>query len=205
MSAVSTAAVLAALAIVSTAGLCAHAAGSVEDEAFQKQIFNRAIGKDRIHACYRRVYDASHLASHPQQNTRTMTLLVTGSAEESGSPTYVLGLGMTFRKTGTHFETYGDCGSIHGAGANAGPATAVHCAVDCDGGSIDVALKNAQSVLVSIPEGARIWKAGASSENDESQRFGTDDKLFRLDRTKLTDCLSLAGEDDDKALLRKGQ
>ncbi len=196
----------AVLALASTAHLQAQAAGADQNAAFQKQIFNRTIGKDRIHACYRRIYDAPHLASHPQQNVRTMTLLVTGSAEDPASPTYALGLGVTFRRSGTHFETYGSCGSI-GDGTPGGKANVVNCGVDCDGGSIDVALKNDKSVLVSIPEGARIWKAGSNSDetNDESRRFGADDKLFRLDRTKLTDCISLVGDDDEKAQLRKGQ
>lgn len=205
MRSASLAVTLAVLAVTPTLASPAQAAGSAQDEAFQKQIFNRTIDKDSIHACYSRVYDAPHLAKHPQQNVRTMTLLVTGSADSSIGATYALGLGVTFRRTGTHFETYGSCGSI-GDGSG-GKTNVVNCGVDCDGGSINVALKNATSVLVSIPDGARIWKAGNTSdeENDESKRFGADDKLFRLDRTKLTDCLSLAGEDDEKAMLRKGQ
>jgi hypothetical protein len=207
MRSASLAAALAAWAAASMLGLPAYAAGSAQNEAFQKQVFNRTIGKDRIHACYKRVYDAPHLASHPQQNVRTMTLLVTGSAEDPTSPTYSLGLGVTFRKSGAHFETYGSCGTIGDGTPNGGKANVVNCGVDCDGGAINVALKNEKSVLVSIPEGARIWKAGNSSDesNDESRRFGADDKLFRLDRTKLTDCLPLVGDGDEKAQLRKGQ
>lgn len=192
------------LAVVTAAP--AMAAGSAPDEAFQRQIFGRVIGKDKLHACYRRVYDAPHLAGHPKQNVRSMTLLVSGSADDSAAPSYALGLGVTFRKAGTHFETFGGCGSIASADAPAAQAKVAHCGVDCDGGAIDVRLKDEKSVLVAIPDGARIWKAGSDSEDsDERKRFGADDKLFRLDRTALTDCLSLVGDEDEKAMLRRGQ
>ncbi|MGO4334604.1 hypothetical protein AB4037_06810 [Labrys sp. KB_33_2] len=200
--------VLAEAVLILMAGTAstALAAGSAPDEAFQRQVFGRTIDKDRIHACYRRAYDAPHLGSHPQQNVRTMTLLVTGSAEEGADPGYTLGLGVTFRKAGTHFETFGGCGAIGSSAAPAAKATIAHCSVDCDGGAIDVRLKNEKSVLVAIPDGARIWKAGSDSEDsDERKRFGADDKLFRLDRTALTDCLSLVGDEDEKAMLRRGQ
>jgi hypothetical protein len=207
MRSASSVAAFAALIAATTASLPAHAASVEQNEAFQKQIFGRAIAKNRIHACYKRVYDAPHLASHPQQNVRTMTLLVTGKGEDPAMPTYDLGLGVTFRKSGSHFETYGSCGTIGDGTPQGGKANVVNCGVDCDGGSINVALKNEKSVLVSIPEGARIWKAGNPSddEHDESRRFGSDDKLFRLDRTQLSDCLSLTVDDDEKPELRKGQ
>jgi len=58
-------------------------------------------------------------------------------------------------------------------------------------------------VLVSIPEGARIWRAGSDDDSDHRKRFGADDKLFRLDRTALTQCLSLADDDKEKAAMRR--
>ncbi|WP_146126952.1 hypothetical protein [Labrys okinawensis] len=196
----------AALILMAAEAPPARSAGSAPDEAFQRQVFGRVIGKDKIHACYRRAYDAPHLGRHPQQNVRTMTLLVAGSAEEGADPGYTLALGVTFRKAGTHFETFGGCGSIGPSGAPAAKANVAHCSVDCDGGAIDIRLKDDKSVLVAIPDGARIWKAGSDSEDsDERKRFGTDDKLFRLDRTALTDCLSLVGDEDEKAMLRRGQ
>ena len=78
--------------------------------------------------------------------------------------------------------------------------------MDCDGGSIDVAIKDAKSVLVSIPAGARLWRAGSDDDSGNARkRFGADDKLFRLDKVALTQCLSLASDDKVKAALRRGQ
>ena len=196
-----------ALCLVSGFASVARAGAPPEDAAFQTSLFGRAIGKGKAHACFSRVYDADHLTHHPQQNVRTMLLLVTGDASDVASPTYNLGLGVTFRKTGTHFETSGDCGALHNATSPGESPKVAHCGVDCDGGAIDVSLENATSVLVAIPAGARIWKAGSTDDvpGDERKRFGSDDKVFRLGKTALTDCLSLVSEAKDKAALRRGQ
>ena len=169
-------------------------------EAFQQRLFGRPLGKNPIHVCFSRVYDGAHLAQHRQQNVRTMLLLVKGNLEEN-APSYALRMGVTFRASGTHFESSGDCGAIHDA--DTGGTGIAHCGVDCDGGEIDVAIKDAKSVLVSIPEGARIWRAGSDDDSDHRKRFGADDKLFRLDRTALTQCLSLADDDKEKAAMRR--
>jgi hypothetical protein len=177
---------------------------SKDDEAFQQRLFGRAVAGTQIHACFSRVYDAAHLAQHPRQNVRTMLLLVKANSD-SDQPAYALSLGVTFRKSGAHFESAGNCGSIHDAGEAGGSAAGVHCGVDCDGGSIDVAIKDAKSVVVSIPTGARIWRAGSINDSDKAKRFGSDDKAFRLDKVALTECLRLADDSKEKAAMRRGQ
>jgi hypothetical protein len=199
---------LAVLAIAITCvNFAARAGGSPADDAFQKRLFGRALNAKPGHACFSRVYDAAHLAQHPQQNVRTMLLLVRGNAESGDEPSYGLGMGVTFRQSGTHFESGGNCGSIHDDSDAPGSGNVAHCGVDCDGGSIDVALKDATSVLVSIPEGARLWRAGSDSEasGNARKRFGADDKVFRLDKVPLTQCLGLANDNKEKAMLRRGQ
>jgi hypothetical protein len=180
----------------------AHAEESKEDQAFQQRLFGRAVEGKPIRACFTRVYDAGHLGQHPQQNVRTMLLLVRADTEP---PKYALRLGVTFRKSGTHFESAGDCGAIHDTADTGGTAAVAHCGVDCDGGSIDVAIKDAKSVLVSIPAGARIWRAGSVNDSDQRKRFGSDDKVFHLDKTALTECLRLADDNAEKAAMRRGQ
>lgn len=185
----------------------ACAAGSADEQALQAQIFGHALGASRAHACFRRVYEAQHLKKHPQQNVRTMTLLVTGDVSDPHAPAYSVGIDVNFRKSGTHFETYGSCGAIS-ADVPGEAANVVNCGVDCDGGEIDVKLKDDRTVLVSIPEGARVWDASSDEDEEPAEgrgHFGADDRLFRLDRTALTYCLSLAGDDDDKAAIRNGQ
>ena|GEM_PF-509171 len=201
-------ALLTALAVaIADANVTARAAGSKEDEAFQTQLFGHALNTKQNHACFSRVYDVGHLAQHPRQNVRTMLLLVTGNASSDNAPDYGLGIGVTFRKSGTHFESAGNCGAIHDTADAGGSAGVAHCGVDCDGGSIDVAIKDAKSVLVSIPEGARLWRAGSDEEEpgNTRKRFGADDKVFRLDKVALTQCLRLADDNKVKAMLRRGQ
>jgi hypothetical protein len=182
----------------------ARAQESKDDAAFQQHLFGRTLEGTQIHACFNRVYDAGHLAQHPRQNVRTMLLLVKADAD-SDQPRYGLRLGVTFRKSGAHFDSAGDCGAIHDTADVGGSTGVAHCGVDCDGGSIDVAIKDAKSVLVSIPEGARIWRANANDDSDQRRRFGSDDKVFRLDKVALTQCLRLADDSKEKASMRRGQ
>ena len=75
----------------------------------------------------------------------------------------------------------------------------------CDGGHIDVSVKDGQSILVSIPDGARTWDPESGEEPPASARFGLDDKLFRLDRTDLKTCLPLVYDDEAKAAIAGGK
>jgi hypothetical protein len=192
--------------------LPAFAAGaSGNAAALQTQIFGHPLGTEKAHACFQRAYDAKHLESHPDQNVRTMTLLVTGDVSDPNAPAYSVAIDVRFRKAETHFQTYGSCWSVEGEGGES--ASAIGCGIDCDGGRIDINLKDDKSILVGIPDGARMWDpnsvsdsaSDAEDEPDSPGQFGADDKLFQLDRTALTDCLPLAGEDDEKAALQKGQ
>ena len=197
------AALLAAF-VFAGANFSARAQESKEDADFQQRLFGRALDGGQIHACFSRVYDAAHLAQHPRQNVRTMLLLVKAESDND-QPRYELRLGVTFRKSGAHFDSAGDCGSIHDTSDVGGSAAVAHCGVDCDGGSIDVAIKDEKSVLVSIPYGARIWRAGSVNDSDRAKRFGADDKAFRLDKVALTECLRLADDGKEKASMRRGQ
>ncbi len=130
-----------------------------------------------------------------------MKLLVKGVND---GPSYHLGLSVSFRGRKSPLETTGDCGSLHDEGSKTGDT--VHCGVACDGGLIDVTLKGKDSVLVAIPDGARMGVdeiADGTEFAREPKRFGADDKIFRLDRTSLADCMPLADDEAEKAALRR--
>jgi len=155
-------------------------------------LFGRDPGKDKVYACYTRRYDAAHLKAHPKQNVEDMTLLVDSYIDGDSGRQHLLEIGVHFRKRQTLFQLSGACGStVDGK-------TALSCGFDCDGGHVDVRVKDAESILVSIPDGAQTWDPG-ESEPPADARFGPDDKLFRLDRTSLRDCLPEALDDDVKA------
>jgi hypothetical protein len=156
---------------------------------------------DKAFACYTRHYDEAHLKGHPQQNVTDMTLLVEsqGTGEDKY---YSLSIGVDFRKA-KGLQVAGGCGSTV---AN---EKLLNCAVDCDGGAIDVRLKDADSVLIDIPNGARTWNplddtdedAGPDPSDNPDAAFGPDDKTFRVDRAALNLCTDLVSDDEDKKLL----
>jgi hypothetical protein len=190
------------VALAASAAPLPAVAGAPSPEDFTKRLMGRAPGKGKTAACFNRVYDDSHLAAHPQQNVRTMTLLV---LIDSNTPdNYDLRVGVTFRNRKHFFETQGDCMSPHPE-EGAPAASGVHCSIACDGGSIDVALKDNGSVLLTMPAGARLWRPGADDNDTVHGAFGPDDKLFRVDRGDLPQCLPLASAKDEKALLTRGE
>ena len=155
-------------------------------------------------ACFNRIYDPAHLASHPQQNVKTMTLL---AVVDPANPDEVqLRFGVAFRSRKGMLETNGGCAVVNDENGKPTSATSAHCGVDCDGGAIDVTLKGDGNVLVGIPAGARLWKPGSDNPDDNVHgAFGSDDKLFRLDRAALDQCLPLAADKNEKARLKSGR
>lgn len=187
--------VAAALAFSASALSAASATAAGAD--FTTKLMGRAPGKGKTIACFSRVYDEAHLAAHPQQNVRAMVLMVSISPDNPDS--LDLRVGTNFRSRKILFQTEGECSHPEPGSGSA------HCAVACDGGSIDVALKDNGSVLLTIPDGAQVWRPGAADNDTERGAFAADDKLFRLDRADLGQCLPLAADKEEKALLKAGQ
>lgn len=191
-----------ALVTASIAGgsFAACAAGADADEAFVKRLFGKPAGPERSSACFERAYDASHLAHHPLQKVSVMKLLVTAEPEpESKALVYSFRLRLRYRNRRGEFESTGECGRAETADSGR-----FGCGVDCDGGGIEVALaKDNKSVLVKV-ERIRTWRANAPGDDASSQSLlgGTDDRLFRLDRTRLEDCKSLVTDREELATLR---
>jgi hypothetical protein len=175
---------------------------------FARRLMGKALGMERLSGCFKRVYDQVHLAQHPLQRVRAMMLLVSTEmvatgAVGSSSRTFELTIGVNFRDRVNHFETGGVCGSL--SKTDGIPTEAVHCGVECDGGSIDVALKDDKSVLVSIPDGARLWGPDFTDVHDHGPKFGADDKIFRLDRASLADCLPIVHNEKERAEIVQGR
>src|ERR1700685_3055193 len=140
-------------AVATMATLSGATGAGAED--FVSRLLGRAPSKGKTYACFTRVYDPAHLASHPQQNVRSMILLVVVDSDDPDS--YQLRIGSHFRTRKGMLDTAGDCAVPHD---DTGGAAGAHCSVACDGGAIEVALKDKDAVMLSIPEGARVWKPG---------------------------------------------
>jgi hypothetical protein len=162
-------------------------------------LFGPGSGTDRALACFVRHYDAAHLDSHPKQNVTDMVVLVDRPEAVDGDVWYALSVGVNFRKVADQMQVSGGCS------AGEGGSKLLGCGIDCDGGQIDVRQRDAKSILVDIPFGARTYNPSSDAEDPPEAAFGEDDKLFRLDRADLAQCLSLVSDDELKAKIAAAQ
>ena len=161
------------------------------------RIFGRDPGSSAAHACFIRKYTKAHLASHPDQNVTTMLAYV--SKQEGPDAYYGVNLQVNFRQMNKPFQVAGSC--------NQNEKGALACGIDCDGGILSVRVKNEESILVDIPQSVRLFDPSASDESADlpkGARFGSDDKLFRLDRTDLSDCAAVIFDEETKAKVISG-
>jgi hypothetical protein len=185
----------------------ALAAGAATPEEFARRLLGREPAKGSTYACFSRLYDVAHLAAHPQQNVREMIALVVYTVDpKEDQRQYDLRLGVAFRKRAHMIQAEGDCRALKPENDPKGPVTA-HCSVACDGGSVDVALKDNGSLLVTLPDGARMFTSDEGDKQGEADLkglhggFGADDKLFRVDRAEIKQCLELGADADEKAAM----
>lgn len=165
------------------------------------KIFGRDPGSGAANACFLRHYTKAHLASHPKQNVTDMLVYV--GKQEGTEQYYSVNMQVNFRQLKKPFQVSGNCS------ADAEGKKALSCGIDCDGGHIDVRLKNETSLLVEIPTYARIFDPADLETDDRADvpdkaRFGADDKIFRVDRTDLKDCAPVIYDEGIKAKVLQG-
>jgi hypothetical protein len=193
-----------AAAIASVAGACAcHAQDGVDKAkaaAFDVQMFGGPPGH-KTYACFVRRYDASHLAQHPKQKVSAMKLLVTAeNAPEDKTVNYSFRLGFKYRHRGGTFDSSGFCNHI--VAETTGGEVRLGCGVDCEGGGINVAMKDDKSALIRL-ERIRIWERNKADQDASNDLVaGADDKIFRVDRSDLHECSELVTDRKELAALR---
>ena len=176
----------------------AASAGAASDIV---KIFGRDPGMSAAHACFIRHYTKAHLASHPKQNVTDMVVYV--GKGDSTDQYYSVNMQVNFRQLKKPFQVSGSCS------AGDDGKKALSCGIDCDGGHIDVRVKNETSLLVEIPEYARIFdpsdlQTDERADVPDKARFGADDKIFRVDRTDLKDCAPVIYDEAVKASVLQG-
>ena len=192
----------AAIACVIGASACNAQDGvdKAKATAFDNRMFGGPFGQ-KTYACFVRRYDAGHLAQHPKQKVSAMKLLVTAEdAPEDKTVNYSFRLGFKYRhRTGT-FDSSGFCSHI--VAENAGGEIRLGCGVDCEGGGIQVAMKDDKSALIRL-ERIRIWERNKPDDDASNDLVaGADDKIFRVDRTDLHECSELVTDRKELAALR---
>ncbi len=195
-------------ALAALPGLPAPAGPAAADEqpdetGFARRVFADNLDKPTAYACFSRHYNAQHMAQHPLQKVTVMRLLLSAERDpDDNKRAYSFRLGVNFRNRPGDFDSSGDCAHLTGDEA-AKQKIDFGCGVDCDGGgiSINLAPDNA-SVLVKL-EAIRIWKGKDNDDDAASElKAGADDKVFRLDRTGVSECASLAMNRKELAAMR---
>jgi len=166
---------------------------------FDARLFARPFD-EKTYACFVRRYDADHLAQHPRQKVSTMKLLVTAEIPpEEKTVNYSFRVGLQYRHRPGKFDSSGSCG--HVVAEDKGDEIRLGCGVDCDGGGIDVAMKDDKSAILRM-ERIRVWDRKRPDEDASDALLGTDDKTFRLDRADLRNCAELVTDRKELAALR---
>jgi hypothetical protein len=148
-----------------------------------------------------RRYDANHLVQHPKQKVSAMKLLVTAEdAPEDKTASYSFRLGFKYRHRAGNFDSSGYCNHI--IAENTGGEIRLGCGVDCEGGGIDVAIKDDKSALIRL-ERIRIWERNKADDASDDLVAGADDKIFRVDRADLHECSELVTDRKELAALRR--
>lgn len=195
------------VALAVAAGAGATSAVQAQEEvdkataaAFDNRMFAGPLGA-KAYACFVRRYDANHLAQHPKQKVSAMKLLVTAEdAPEDKTVNYSFRLGFKYRHRAGNFDSSGFCSHI--VAENTGGEIRLGCGVDCEGGGIEVAMKDDKSALIRL-ERIRIWERNKPDDDASNDLVaGADDKIFRLDRTDNAECASLVTDRKELAALR---
>jgi hypothetical protein len=193
------------LAVACIAGVsAAHAQETVDKAraaAFDSRLFAGPLGQ-KTYACFVRRYDAGHLALHPKQKVSAMKLLVTAEdAPEDKAINYSFRLGFKYRHRAGNFDSSGFCS--HVVAEKSGSEIRYGCGVDCEGGGIEVAMKDDKSALIRL-ERIRIWERNKPDDDASNDLVaGADDKIFRVDRAELRECAELVTDRKELAALRR--
>ena len=153
-------------------------------------LLGRDPGTKSAYACFVRHYDAAHLASHPQQNVRDISMFVQSvyqpaQGSDAASRTDSIELGFNFKGVKRPIQATGSCSVVDGEAG-------LTCGIDCDGGSFNVTTTAATGAIVGIPNPISMWDAAAPDDQPnllpKGAVLGSDDKSFALDRVDLKQC-----------------
>ena len=191
---------LAAMASLAGTSLAQDGVDKARAAAFDNRMFAGPLGQ-KTYACFVRRYDANHLAQHPKQKVSAMKLLVTAeNPPEEKITNYSFRIGVKYRHRPGNFDSSGYCN--HVVAEDKGNEIRFGCGIDCDGGGIDVAMKDDKSAIIQL-ERIRIWDRNKPDDDSSNDLVaGADDKIFRVDRTDLRECAELVTDRKELAALR---
>jgi len=154
----------------------------------------------RTEACFGRVYDAKHLASHPKQRVTSFHLSREFKpdpySEHEPSPEEEMKLidGDYGNVLVTAYVRFRDRPHVYANGLTCrkNDEGTVFCGVECDGGRIDLRTSG-QSLLIENSGFVVVGGCDASEDDRENTTVvspGADDKVFRLDPKPIAACMA---------------
>ena len=153
-------------------------------------------------ACWRRVYDAKHLATHPQQKVTELTFFRRVSGYDAGGAYVVKNPDHIFYHFAFSLKRRGNKRALTTNGDCLGSKTA-DCVVDCDGGGVTIdKLPSGDGLSISLHNGGIAFGGDCYMTTGTWVRPGADDKVFHLDPAPEEACKTLqkkqlGGWDDD--------
>jgi len=135
----------------------------------------------------------------PEAEARRDEAAGRGDAPEDKTINYAFRLGIKYRDRSGNFDQGGYCNDA--IAEDAGHDVRFKCGVDSEGGGITVALsKDNKSTLRVI---GRIVVTDRSKPDDAGEVLsaGADDKVFRVDRTDMSECAELVTDREEFAAL----
>jgi hypothetical protein len=154
-------------------------------------------------ACFGRVYDRAHLASHPRQKVTSIHILrslAERKEAENWQPNSRAENIKKFREDGqtdvSAFVNFRDRrGTFHNSLiCNKENKDGVGCYIECDGGSFNLKRESANALLLKNNGFVLVGGCGEDVEEGKAVYFnpGEDDKVFRLDNKPVAACLAEA-------------
>ena len=190
------------LAAVLAFPLAAHAGNGIPDakaKAFDEKVFGGPIG-EKAAACFARRYDASHLAQHPKQKVGAMKLLMTAVNQPNEPTAYAYKVGVQFRNKPGNFDSSSSCG--HMVDEDGKTVVGFVCDTSCEGSGIEIAISGNNKTAIVRLNSIGVWDRRNPDGDAITLESGADDKVFRLDRTKLDECTPLVADRKELAAMR---
>ena len=142
-------------------------------------------------ACWRRVYDAKHLAAHPQQKITELTFFLRVSGYDAGGAYVFKNPHHIFYNFAFSLKRRGNKRALATGGDCLGGKTA-ECVVDCDGGGITIdKLPSGEGLSIGLHSGGIAFGGDCDTTTGTWVRPGADDKVFHLDRAPEGACKTL--------------
>jgi hypothetical protein len=145
-------------------------------------------------ACWRRVYDAKHLATHPRQKVTQLTFFLRVSGYDAGGAYVFKNPDHIYYNFALSLKRRGDKRTLATSGDCLGEKT-IDCSVDCDRGGVTVD-RSSSSDGLSIRFYVRGIAFGGDCDTTPGTwvRPGADDKVFNLDPAPMEACKTLGKE-----------